>query len=78
VGDDEEKKINTDDVRFSATVRLLVGTKLNVHMSPPIVTVSIISEAQANALLRSGHKPLCTNQGFLTEREGYVKVASLY
>ena len=38
--------------RFSATVRLLVGTKLNVHMSPPIVTVSIISEAQANALLR--------------------------
>jgi signal transducer and activator of transcription 5B len=42
-------KTNT---RFSATVRLLVGTKLNVHMSPPIVTVSIISEAQANALLR--------------------------
>ncbi len=44
-------KTNT---RFSATVRLLVGTKLNVHMNPPIVTVSIISEAQANALLRAG------------------------
>ncbi len=42
-------KTNT---RFSATVRLLVGTKLNVHMSPPIVTVTIISEAQANSLLR--------------------------
>ena len=42
-------KTNT---RFSATVRLLVGTKLHVHMSPPIVTVSIISEAQANSLLR--------------------------
>ena len=42
-------KTNT---RFSATVRLLVGTKLNVHMSPPVVTVSIISEAQANSLLR--------------------------
>ena len=42
-------KTNT---RFSATVRLLVGTKLNVHMNPPIVTVSIISEAQANSLLR--------------------------
>ena len=43
-------KTNT---RFSATVRLLVGTKLNVHMSPPVVTVSIISEAQANSLLRT-------------------------
>ena len=42
-------KTNT---RFSATVRLLVGPKLNVHMSPPVVTVSIISEAQANSLLR--------------------------
>ena len=44
-------KTNT---RFSATVRLLVGTKLNVHMNPPVVSVSIISEAQANALLRAG------------------------
>ena len=26
-------KTNT---RFSATIRLLVGTKLNVHMSPPV------------------------------------------
>ena len=31
----------------------MVGTKLNVHMSPPVVTVSIISEAQANSLLRT-------------------------
>ncbi|CAB4065819.1 STAT5B [Lepeophtheirus salmonis] len=44
-------KTNT---RFSATVRLLVGTKMNIHMSPPLVTVSIISEAQANSLLRAG------------------------
>ena len=42
-------KTNT---RFSATVRLLVGTKLHVHLNPPTVTVSIISETQANALLR--------------------------
>ena len=28
-------KTNT---RFSATIRLLVGTKLNVHMSPPVGT----------------------------------------
>ncbi|XP_064471911.1 signal transducer and activator of transcription 5B-like isoform X3 [Ornithodoros turicata] len=43
-------KTNT---RFTATVRLLVGGKLNVHMTPPQVKVSIISEAQANALLKS-------------------------
>ena len=30
-------KTNT---RFSATIRLLVGTKLNVHMSPPVIVTS--------------------------------------
>ncbi|XP_049786720.1 signal transducer and activator of transcription 5B isoform X3 [Schistocerca cancellata] len=43
-------KTNT---RFTSTVRLLVGGKLNVHMTPPQVRVTIISEAQANALLKS-------------------------
>lgn len=43
-------KTNT---RFTSTVRLLVGGKLNVHMSPPQVKVSIISEVQANALLKN-------------------------
>ncbi|XP_076677869.1 signal transducer and transcription activator Stat92E isoform X2 [Andrena cerasifolii] len=43
-------KTNT---RFTSTVRLLVGGKLNVHMTPPQVKVSIISEAQATALLKS-------------------------
>ncbi|KAG8033982.1 hypothetical protein G9C98_008463 [Cotesia typhae] len=43
-------KTNT---RFTSTVRLLVGGKLNVHMTPPQVKVSIISEAQANSLLKS-------------------------
>ena len=36
-------KTNT---RFTATVRLLVGGQLNVHMASPNVTVSIISESQ--------------------------------
>jgi len=40
-------KTNT---RFTATVRLLVGGKLNVHMTPPSVTVFIISEHQASIL----------------------------
>ncbi|CAG9853830.1 unnamed protein product [Phyllotreta striolata] len=43
-------KTNT---RFTATVRLLVGGKLNVHMTPPQVKVTIISESQANMLLKS-------------------------
>lgn len=43
-------KTNT---KFTATVRLLVGGKLNVHMTPPQVKVTIISEAQANALLKN-------------------------
>ena len=43
-------KTNT---RFTATVRLLVGGILNVHMAAPSVTVSIVSEGQANQLLLS-------------------------
>ncbi|XP_060078088.1 signal transducer and activator of transcription 5A-like [Ylistrum balloti] len=39
--------------RFTATVRLLVGGKLNIHMSPPTVKASIISEHQAKALLKN-------------------------
>ena len=43
-------KTNT---RFTSTVRLLVGGILNVHMAAPVVTVSIVSEGQANQLLLS-------------------------
>jgi len=41
-------KTNT---RFSATVRLLVGSVLNIHMGAPKVYVSIVNETQANQLL---------------------------
>ncbi|CAG9825338.1 unnamed protein product [Phaedon cochleariae] len=43
-------KTNT---RFTATVRLLVGGKLNVHMTPPQVRVTIISESQAIMQLKN-------------------------
>ena len=45
--------------RFSATVRLLVGSVLNIHMGAPKVYVSIVNETQANQLLshaRFGHQ----------------------
>ncbi|XP_045456323.1 signal transducer and activator of transcription 5B-like [Melitaea cinxia] len=41
------------NTRFTATVRLLVGGQLNVHMTPPKVTVVIISEQQAQQLLKN-------------------------
>nr|WHM28124.1 signal transducer and activator of transcription 5B [Ostrinia furnacalis] len=43
-------KTNT---RFTATVRLLVGGQLDVYMTPPRVSVAIISEQQAQLLLKS-------------------------
>uniref|UniRef100_A0A4W4E5C6 Signal transducer and activator of transcription n=1 Tax=Electrophorus electricus TaxID=8005 RepID=A0A4W4E5C6_ELEEL len=39
--------------KFAATVRLLVGGKLNVHMNPPQVKATITSEQQAKALLKN-------------------------
>merc|ERR1719391_858688 len=43
-------KTNT---RFTATVRLLVGGQLQVHMASPSVSVNIVSELQAAQLLNS-------------------------
>merc|ERR1719414_2198670 len=43
-------KTNT---RFTATVRLLVGGQLQVHMASPSVCVNIVSELQAAQLLNS-------------------------
>merc|ERR1712113_532207 len=54
-------KTNT---RFTATVRLLVGGVLNVHMAAPSVSVSIVSESQANQLLTS-------SSGIPKRREDY-------
>lgn len=39
--------------KFAATVCLLVGGKLNVHMNPPQVKATIISEQQAKSLLKN-------------------------
>lgn len=43
-------KTNT---RFSTTIRMLIGGRLNIYLTPPHVKVSIISEAQACAFARS-------------------------
>ncbi|CAL4060086.1 unnamed protein product [Meganyctiphanes norvegica] len=44
------------DKNFTCTVRLLVGHKLNVHMTPPKVNVAIITESVASTLLQNESK----------------------
>ncbi|KAL5244355.1 hypothetical protein ACI65C_011765 [Semiaphis heraclei] len=41
-------KTNT---RFSAEVRLLIGGKLNIHKTSPVVKVSIVNESQVNQII---------------------------
>ncbi|CAH1715679.1 signal transducer and activator of transcription 5B-like [Aphis gossypii] len=42
-------KTNT---RFLAEVRLLIGGKLNIHKTAPLVKVSIVNESQVNQIIR--------------------------
>merc|ERR1712013_802363 len=49
----QSPQVMKTNTRFTATVRLLVGGQLNVHMASPSVSVSIISENQANQLLKT-------------------------
>ncbi|CAG0889472.1 unnamed protein product [Darwinula stevensoni] len=43
--------------KFAASIRLLVGGKLNIHMISPQVTASIVSEAQARQLYQRDNPP---------------------
>ncbi|KAB7505902.1 Signal transducer and activator of transcription 5B [Armadillidium nasatum] len=49
----EPPQVMKTNTRFTSTVRLLVGGKLNVNMTPPQVRVTIISECQAQSLLQT-------------------------
>lgn len=59
-------KTNT---RFTSTVRLLVGVKVNLHLNPPPVEVSIISEAQANTLVKNAD---CLTDSLLKDCAGGI------
>ena len=63
-------KTNT---RFTSTVRLLVGVKLNVHMTPPLVKVAIISESQANTLIRTKKLGLAECSGEILNNAGAME-----
>ncbi|RVE46422.1 hypothetical protein evm_008956 [Chilo suppressalis] len=49
----QSQVLDEELINFTATVRLLVGGQLNVYMTPPRVSVVIISEQQAQLLLKS-------------------------
>lgn len=59
--------------RFTATVRLLVGGKLNIHMSPPTVKASIISEHQAKALLKNDTQAKNETSGEILNNNGTME-----
>ncbi|XP_066300615.1 signal transducer and activator of transcription 5B-like isoform X1 [Branchiostoma lanceolatum] len=59
--------------RFQASVRLLVGGKLNVHMNPPNVKATIISENQARALLRNERIKDNDNSGEILNNTGVME-----
>ena len=59
--------------RFTATVRLMVGVKLNAHMTPPLVKVAIISESQANTLIRTKKLGLADCSGEILNNSGVME-----
>lgn len=59
--------------RFTSKIRLLVGGKLNIHMSPPEVKASIISEEQARGLLKADNIKGDCNSGEILNMEGRME-----
>ncbi|OQV25781.1 Signal transducer and activator of transcription 5B [Hypsibius exemplaris] len=59
--------------KFSCSVRLLVGNKLNVHLTPPKVAGTIISEAQANALIKGDKSAITNSAGVIVNNNGLME-----
>lgn len=61
------------DAKFTATVRLLVGGRLNVHMNPPTVKATIISEDQARAILKNEKNAKNESSGDIVNSQGQME-----
>ncbi|XP_033121861.1 signal transducer and activator of transcription 5A-like isoform X2 [Anneissia japonica] len=61
------------ETRFAASVRLLVGGKLNVHMNPPQVKATIVSEAQAKNLLNNDNLGMNETSGDILNNCGVME-----
>nr|XP_006814943.1 PREDICTED: signal transducer and activator of transcription 5B isoform X3 [Saccoglossus kowalevskii] len=71
--DKQPPQVLKKDTKFSAGVRLLVGGKLSVHMSPPTVKASIISENQAKALLHNENANVNDTSGDILNNCGVME-----
>ncbi|XP_067933839.1 signal transducer and activator of transcription 5A-like [Watersipora subatra] len=80
--DRQPPQVVRKDARFTATVRLLVGDKLNVFMSMPTVQASIISEPQARRIAAEKCLPeamenagdILNNKGTMEYSQGQMSV----
>ncbi|XP_038076620.1 signal transducer and activator of transcription 5A-like isoform X2 [Patiria miniata] len=61
------------ETRFSAAIRLLVGGKLNVHMNPPQVKATIISESQAKDMLHNENANFNDTSGDIINNSGVLE-----
>lgn len=61
------------NAKFTSTVRLLVGDKLNVHMTQPQVKVTVISEAQVNSMLKNNKFSMCETSGEILNNNGTME-----
>ena len=63
-------KTNT---RFVTSLRMLIGSRLEIHRSPPTVTVSIINEAQAYALAQNQNYRTIGTSGEIQNNRGLME-----
>ena len=74
VVEEQPPQVIRTNMRFSTTLRMLLGGRLmNSYISPPAVTVSIINEEQACALLRNGNCELKRTSGEIRNNHGVMK-----
>ncbi|ELU09097.1 hypothetical protein CAPTEDRAFT_223577 [Capitella teleta] len=61
------------DSRFTATARSLIGSRLNLHMTLPQVTATIVSEEQARAILNNDKNARRLTSGNILNNKGTME-----
>lgn len=73
VVDHQPPQVLKKDARFTATVRLLVGHKLNIFMNLPQVEATIINEQQARKVIRENMAQNIGNAGDILNCKGVME-----
>uniref|UniRef100_A0A1L8DG60 Signal transducer and activator of transcription n=1 Tax=Nyssomyia neivai TaxID=330878 RepID=A0A1L8DG60_9DIPT len=71
--EEQPPQVMKKQTKFKATVRLLVGSKLNIQMNSPSVKVSIVSEAQAQHVQQSNQYSETLNSGTIMNNSGTLE-----